>query len=83
MVRPRILCAELSEEEDFLLVGQDSLRLNLLGQKNGVVEEPGEEWERPSADVTAQSGSGQRGLSAVQIVHFHSHVRPDRDWRHS
>lgn len=81
-VIPRLLRAELSEDEGSSSVSegnvrQDGLsvgiRMRLRG-KDRVIEEPGDVRKSSSADVTAQPCCSQFGISCVQIFHLHFHI---------
>lgn len=51
-----------------------------LRRKDRVIQEPGDVREGSSADLTAQPGSSQFGVSAVEIFNLHFRITSDWDW---
>lgn len=54
--------------------------LMCLSWKNRVVQEPGDMWESPLADETAQPGRSQFRVGSVEVFNVHYHLTTDWDW---
>ncbi|TNN45157.1 hypothetical protein EYF80_044653 [Liparis tanakae] len=88
-VIPRLLWAKLGQNEGSPTVGQGAavpdggnmgVHVCLRG-KAGVVQEPRDVRESASADMAAELGSRQYGVSTVEIFNFHFHIASDWNWR--
>lgn len=64
-------------------MGQDRLNIGVhmcLRGKDRVVQEPGDVGESSSADLTTQPGSGQFGVSSVEVFNLDFDFTSDWDW---
>lgn len=91
-VVPRLLWAELGQEQCLALVGQGVLGaacglgaivgvLVHLGRHRVVVEEPGHVGKGPPAEPAVESGCGRFWVGTVEVLDVHCHFTSDWDWR--